>query len=55
MPDIENAMRLDAFFCSDNITTVMFDCFLAINLGETLKNSFPKMKWQISGMMMMCC
>ena len=42
MPDIENAMRLDAFFCSDIFTTVMFDCFPAISLEETLKNLFSK-------------
>jgi hypothetical protein len=35
-------MRLDAFVCSDIITTVMFDYFLAIGLGETIKNSFSK-------------
>ena len=55
MPDIENAMRLDAFLCSDNISTVMSDYFPAINLVETLKSPFSKKKWQISGMMMMCC
>ena len=42
MPDIENAMRLDAFFCSDNISKVMFDCFPAISLGVTLKILFEK-------------
>lgn len=55
MPDIENAMRLDASFCSDNISKAMFDCFPAISLEETLKNPLPKKKWQIAGMMMMCC
>jgi hypothetical protein len=55
MPDIENAMRLDAFLCSDNITTVMFDCYPSINLENAGKIPFKKMKWQISGMMMMCC
>ncbi len=62
MPDIENAMRLDAFFCSDNISTVMFDCFPAISLKETLKNPFWKnemanfgydddvlLEWEITG------
>lgn len=42
MPDSENAMRLDASFCSDNISKVMFDCFPAISLGEILKNLFSK-------------
>ncbi len=45
MPDIENAMRLDASVCSDNITTVMFDCFSEINLEATSKNPFQKRKW----------
>ena len=61
MPDIENAMRLDAFVCSDNITTVMFDCFPAINLENAGKNPFSKkemanfgyddvlLEWEITG------
>jgi len=42
MPDIENAMRLDAFVCSDNITTVMFHCYPSINLENAVKNPFSK-------------
>jgi hypothetical protein len=42
MPDDLGFMRLDAFVCSDIITTVMFDCFPAIGLGETHKNHFSK-------------
>ncbi len=62
MPDIENAMRLDAFFCSDIIATVMFDCFPAICLGKPLKIFFQKkemanygndddvlLEWEITG------
>jgi len=35
-------MCLEAFICSDIITTIMFDCFPAINLVGTLKNPFSK-------------
>ena len=55
MLDIENTMRYDAFFCCDIITTIMFDCFPAASIEKALKILFQKRKWQISGMMMMCC
>jgi len=35
-------MRLDAFVCSDIITTVMFDYFPLVFIEKALKNPFSK-------------